>query len=150
MYQFVDRPITALDPGGRVLVWSMRTWVRATARSACGAGALAPAYARWRMIGALQPFHRLMLRLNAHALETFAFCLPGCARISEHEAILLALVAEVSSGSPGRAGRTVAHLVDEDHAEPLMADLCCLVAALQVCSLAPGLRARGETHADRS
>jgi len=29
MYDFIDRPVTDLGHGGRLLIWSMRSWVQA-------------------------------------------------------------------------------------------------------------------------
>src|SRR5690606_36308555 len=97
MYEFLDRPVTCLDPGGRFLVWSMRSWVQAMRGDASPATTLAPAFAKWKMIGGLQAFNRAILLLDRDALETFRFCSLNCDHVSEHEAIIISLV--------GRAGR---------------------------------------------
>src|SRR3546814_4082893 len=44
--------------------------VTAIGRKRCPARMLAPAFAKWRMIGGLQAFHRTMLLFNRDALET--------------------------------------------------------------------------------
>ncbi|MFD1958796.1 hypothetical protein ACFSHP_06325 [Novosphingobium panipatense] len=105
MYQYVDRPLTSLDEGCRFLVWSMRAWVTAIAQRRCPAHVLAPAFARWRMIGGLQPFNRVMVLLNRDALETLAFCPMGCSHVSEHEAVILELVTSLRDRGPSPRAR---------------------------------------------
>ena len=43
MYEFLDRPVTGLDHGGRFLVWSMRSWVKAMGERQCPGTALGSA-----------------------------------------------------------------------------------------------------------
>lgn len=92
MYEFVDRPVTSLDHGGRFLVWSMRSWVKAMGERSCPAGAIAPAFGQWRMLSGLQPFLRIMALFNRHGLENFQFCALPCNHVSEHEAIIVSLI----------------------------------------------------------
>ncbi|MET0137043.1 MAG: hypothetical protein ABW192_01520, partial [Sphingobium sp.] len=85
MYEFVDRPITSLDHGGRFLVWTLRNWVRALSDGYCPAAAVGPAFAKWEMMAAFPPFHRMLSVLNIHGLETIAVAPIDCRSVSEHE-----------------------------------------------------------------
>jgi hypothetical protein len=69
MYDFVDRPVSSLDEGGRFLIWVLRNWVRAMSERQCPAHAVAPARARWKMMGALPQFHHMLMALNIHGRE---------------------------------------------------------------------------------
>ena len=147
MYDFVDRPVTSLDGGGRFLIWSMRSWVAALGQRECPAARLAPAFARWRMIGGLQPFHQAMLLLNRDALEPLRFCALPCNHVSEDEAILLALVGQLGGGKTLAARDTLALLIDESSlgdALARFADLAGVLAPLSLLPAPPDAISRGQ------
>lgn len=137
MYSFVDRPLAQLDPGCRFLVWSMRAWVSTISQRQCPARLLAPAFAKWRMIGGLQPFHRTMLLFNRDGLETFAFCPPACTHVSEHEALILGLVTGLRQRGPLQARATLELMVAEDGVGDLLESLSQLGAAMAVAGIFP-------------
>lgn len=138
MYQYVDRPLSTLDEGCRFLTGSMRVWVAALARRQCPARMLAPAFAKWRMIGALQPFHRMMIVLNHEALETLQFCPAGCDYVSEHEALLLELVTSIHARGPLETRATLDLLVSEDAVGDMLDVLTRIAAALAIAGIFPG------------
>ncbi|WP_260924253.1 hypothetical protein [Novosphingobium sp. 9] len=137
MYQFVDRPLSSLDAGCRFLVWSMRAWVTTIGRRQCPAQALAPVFARWRMIGALQPFHRMMLLFNRDALETFGFCQMACDHVSEHEALVVALIEQLGQGRNTQVRETLGYLVSEDSVGEMLEALSGLGAAMALAGILP-------------
>lgn len=138
MYEFLDRPLTALDSGGRFLVWSMRVWVKTLGESQCPASAIAPAFAKWRMIGGLAHFHKTMLMFNRDALEQFGFCALQCNHVSEHEAIILSLVRSLRDPRPQVVRDTLALLVQEDCIGDLLGALSALGHSLDDAGLFPG------------
>ncbi len=138
MYQYVDRPLSTLDEGSRFLVWSMRAWVTAISRRHCPAQMLAPAFAKWRMIGALQPFHRAMMIFNRESLETLQFCPVGCDHISEHEAILLEVVTSLRTRGPADTRATLELFVGEDAVGDLLGTLSRIGGALAIAGIFPG------------
>lgn len=138
MYQYVDRPLIALDEGSRFLVWSMRAWVTAVSRKHCPAQMLAPAFARWGMIGALQPFHRAMILLNRDGLETFAFCSLACPHVSEHEAVILELVTSLRDRGAAATRATLELLVAEERLGDMLDMLARLGAVMAIAGLFPG------------
>lgn len=141
MYDLVDRPVTTLDAGGRFLVWAMRSWVKTGSDGGCSASAIAPAFAKWRMIGGLQPFHRAMLILSGGALETIRFCALSCNHVSEHEAILIGLVRSLGGGQAVAAHDTVALMVEEDRVSDCFDAFAGLAAAMGHAEILPGIPA---------
>ena len=137
MYQYVDRPLSALDEGCRFLVWSMRAWVTAIGNKRCPAQTLAPVFARWRMIGGLQPFHRSMLLFNRDALETFGFCPMACDHVSEHEAMILELVTSLRDRGPCETRATLDLLIAEESVGDVLESLSKLGAAMAVAGIFP-------------
>lgn len=138
MYQYLDRPLTSMDEGCRFLVWSMRAWVTAVSSKRCPPQVLGPAFARWRVIGGLQPFHRTMLLFNREGLETFAFCPLACNHVSEHEAIILELVTSLRDRGAQATRETLELLVSEDAVGDCLETLSRLGAAMAVAGLFPG------------
>ncbi len=138
MYQFVDRDLDHVDSGSRFLVWSMRAWVTAMTHRTCPAHALAPAFARWRMIGGLQAFHRTMLMFNRDALETLAMSPLSCGYVSEHEALILSLIVALSHGEAARARETLELMVQEEAVGDLLESLSTLGATMALAGIFPG------------
>lgn len=137
MYQFVDRPLESLDGGCRFVVWSMRAWVSSLTSKGCPARLLAQPFARWRMIGGLQPFHRLMLVLNRDALESLHFHPLPCPRVSEHEALVLSLLVTMAGGAAAQTRDTLSLFVAEDGIGDALDALSALSAALAIAGLIP-------------
>lgn len=137
MYEFVDRPVTSLDHGGRLLVWSMRSWVKAMGDRACPAGAIAPVFAQWRMLPGLQPFLRVMALFNHKGLETFQFCALPCNHISEHEAIIVSLLCALRDSRPDAVQGTLALLVEEEAIGDCLASLTALGRAMDAAAIYP-------------
>lgn len=133
MYDFIDRPIIALDHGGRFLIWTLRNWVTALAEGQCPAGAVGPAFAKWGMIAGLPPFHRMMTVLNVHGLQAFSVAPVECRCVTEHEAIFLSLVNGLE-----RSRDTLALLVDEAHICTAFEALSQLGGAMVKAGIFPG------------
>ena len=142
MYEFLDRPVTGLDQGGRFLVWSMRTWVSTMGEGQCPVSAIAPAFARWGMMGGLAPFHKAMLTFNRDGREKFGFCALACNHISEHEAIILSLVCALCGDRPHRVRDTLALLVDEDGIADALGALAALGRAMDEAGIYPARMSR--------
>lgn len=138
MYEFVDRPVTSLDHGGRFLVWSIRSWVKAMGERTCPAGAIAPAFGQWRMLSGLQPFLRIMALFNRHGLENFQFCALPCNHISEHEAIIVSLLCNLREERPGLVHDTLALLVEEEAIGDLLTSLDQFGKAMEAAAISPG------------
>lgn len=143
MYEFVDRPVTSLDHGGRFLVWAMRSWVKAMGERTCPAGAIAPAFGQWRMLMGLQPFLRVMALFNRHGLENFQFCALPCNHVSEHEAIIVSMVCGLRDCRPDAVRDTLAFLVEEEAIGEALAALANLGRAMEAAAIYPVRSASG-------
>jgi len=141
MYDYLDRPVTSLDHGGRFLVWSMRSWVKAMGDRQCPATAIGNAFARWNMIRGLQPFLRVMALFNRSGLETFHFCALPCNHVSEHEAIIVSLVGALHADRPERLRDTLAMLVEEEAIGDMLSSLAALGQSMETAAIFPGTTA---------
>jgi hypothetical protein len=148
MYDFVDRRVTALDPGSRFLVWLMRLWVTAIGLGQCPTPVVAPAFARWRAIGALPAFMKTMALLNRDALETFHFRPIACECVSEHEAIVLSVLRSMDEGRYLDATETLALVVAADALGELVDATSRLVQILGPIGLCPARQAAGATSTE--
>lgn len=137
MYDFIDRPVTSLDHGGRFLVWSTRNWVNAVCEKICPASVIAGAFRKWDMLPGLQPFLRMMAQFNRHGLENFQFCALRCNHVSEHEAIIISLVCALRDSRPEAVQRTLALLVEEESIGDLIAALSALGRAMDAANIYP-------------
>lgn len=114
MYDFIDRPVTALDNDGRFLLWAMRSWAGSASAGQCPAQALDRAFAKFKAAAMLPDFHMAMALLSRRAVDRVLLAPLGCLRIAEHEAILLALWRDVGIGRRENVRATLAHIVPED------------------------------------
>lgn len=137
MYDFLDRPVTSLDHGGRFMVWSMRSWVKAMGDRQCPGSALGSAFARWNMIAGLQPFLRMMTQFNRNGLENFQFCALACNHVSEHEALILSLICSLRDSRPDALRDTLALLVEEDSIGDLIGALSALGRMMDEAAIFP-------------
>lgn len=137
MYDYIDRPVMSLDRGGRFLVWATRSWVKTLSRGRCPATAVGPAFAQWKMIRGLTPFHRMMLLLNAHAIETMRFCNLNCGYISEHEALIISLVRGMQDLRPDMVQGAIALVIDDDQIPALIENLSALANAMTQAGILP-------------
>lgn len=137
MYDFIDRPVTSLDHGGRFLVWAMRSWVKAMGERTCPATEIGTAFAQWNVITGLQPFLRLMALFNRHGLETFRFCALRCNHVSEHEALILSLVCSLRDARPETVRDTLMLLVEEDCVGDVLSATMILARSMEKAEIFP-------------
>lgn len=145
MYDYLDRPVTSLDHGGRFLVWSTRSWVKAVGERQCPASAIARAFGKWNMVAGLQPFLRMMALFNRHGLENFQFCALQCNHVSEHEAIIIALVSASADNGRIPVRGTLDLLVEEEAVGDLIVSISSLGRAMALAGIFPG---RADADAD--
>jgi hypothetical protein len=143
MYDFLDRPLGRLAPGGRFLLYAARGWIHAATAGGCPPGMLAPAFARHGVLAALPHFHTLLAELNRRALAQISFAPLGHARIAEDEAIFLQLCRDASAAPP-RARATLALLVEEEAVSPAFVALLAAMARLGDGGLGDIARAEGQ------
>lgn len=138
MYDFVDRPVTSLDHGGRFLIWSMRSWVKSIHEGRCPCTAIGPAFSKWKMIAGLPHFQTMMLIFNRDARKTFSFGPLDCNRVREHEALIITLVCAMRAGRGGTVRATLALMVKEEVTTELMTAVAALARTMADANIFPG------------
>ena len=141
MYSYLDRPVTTLDAGGRLLVWAVRRWLTASQQRFCPIDAIGPAFSRYGLIPALAPFHRAMILLSARTRQQLNFAPLYCMRIAEGEALLLVLVASCLTRPASALQQTLALLIEADAAAEMGAVLPQLAQAMSSAALLPQIPA---------
>jgi hypothetical protein len=137
MYDFIDQNVNSLNRGGQFLIWSMRQWVFAVHKRACPPKVIGPAFAKWGMVNALPQFHAVMTILCHEGLETLYFAPVTCLRISDDEAMMLALFRSLRDNRPDRVRAMAEMLVTEGFAAQLVAGLTVVSMRLADVGLMP-------------
>lgn len=137
MYRFVDQPVASLGTGARLLLWGMREWVAAVHDRRCPEARLLPVFARWNINDMLLPFTEMMRTLNLRARNDIAFAPPRCCVVSEDEAVLLALAADVDCRPPDEMTATLSLIVRTGHVAPMHVAVRQVVAAMGAAGLVP-------------
>jgi hypothetical protein len=146
MYDFIDQEVTRLNPGGKFLVWSIRNWVQAVENKRCPPHAIAPAFAKYRIISALPHFHTMMIILNKEGLEKIFVSPVRCQNLSDDEAMILSLFHALCYDRGEQVGKTVEMLVTEGYVGQLFAALTAIALRLVENDLAPAI----PTHAQET
>ena len=134
MYAMLDQPIDRLSPGSRLALWAMRAWVTAVEANDCAPGVLAPVFLRSGVIEVLPHFHRIMVALNANALEDVKIAPLAHPRIAESEALILKLWIDARA-EPLNARKTLALLLEQDAVELTIEALICVATSLAKAAL---------------
>lgn len=137
MYDFVDRPVTSLNRGGRFLIWAMRNWVGALANNGCPCSSVGPAFRKWGMTAGFPHFHVMMVLLNREGQETFRFGPVGHERVTEHEALIVGMIRAVRDVPADRMREGAVLMVREGSVPPLMIAMSALGEALVEADLWP-------------
>lgn len=113
MYDSVDRPLASLDRGGQLMVWSMRRWMKDSAGGGPACVHICPAFRSYKIAGALPQFDAMMVALRDTMREPLVV---GGDVVTEHEAIVLGLLRQISKIAPSEAVKTAGALVTVDGA----------------------------------
>lgn len=82
-----------------------------------------PSFSHAEITAALTPFHMAMTILNRDALTTLRFGFARCARVHEHEALILSLFTTLRAGHPNRAPATMAFFIKGEAIPNLLCSL---------------------------
>jgi hypothetical protein len=126
MYDFLDRPVSSLNVGGRVLVWSMRQWVRSAATGRCPCSDVGPAFHHWGLLAGLSHFQLLMITLARNSREKMTFCDPDCGCIGESEALLLEMFCTMRERGDAAFRQTAEFVVHRPAVTPLVTAVAAL------------------------
>lgn len=137
MYQFIDQPVEWLNPGTRLVLMAMRSWVMAVRRQTCPPRQLAAEFGPLGAIAIVGDIHRLMLILHHHGQREMPFGAPDADSVNETEALMLALWADIGSDRSDVARAALALLVCEPAIAPMMASITRCSVVLTALGLPP-------------
>lgn len=145
MYSFVDQPPRHLSDGSHFLLCAMRAWVASAVQQRCPSVALAPAFSRAGLLDMIGDFSDAMGHFHRCGTRTFSFGPMGLARITEIEAVMLALWADMTSQNHDRARAVLLLLVTEGQVDCLIALMARITMRMERGERAPtGWRAPSE------
>ena len=121
MYEYLDRPITTLDPASRFLLWAVRAAASALGERRCMGAALGPGFACIGLDEALPHFAIGMAVLVREASQPIHIAKPNCCCVAEHEALLLTLLTAADMGDDARVQATAALLVEGEQSAATLA-----------------------------
>lgn len=150
LYDFLDQPVAKLCAGSRLLLWSLRAWADALARKSCPPAAIAPAYAMHQLLPAVNDLHMAAALLNSNGRTKFMLAPLRACRVSEDEALLIALWRDVASGDEPRARALLEACVDRSSVAPLMVAVGEHAAKMTIAGFAPLGLADAQTTDERA
>lgn len=109
MYRFLDRPVSALAERELLVLRALRDWTLALHRGRCPVDAVTLRFLSHRCLGGIEPFHDVMCLLGKYGRTRFEMACPCSPRVSESEAMLLALFLP-PGGASADSGRQLAVL----------------------------------------
>lgn len=98
MYHFLDRKLDELPAPAAFLLGTMRLWVASVQQARCPCRMTAQHFARAGLGKIADDFSMAMFTLNGDALHQIHFAPPGCSRVRDDEARLLALFEQAAHG----------------------------------------------------
>lgn len=137
MYEFVDRPVSSLNRGGRLLIWAMRHWVSAVSAGRCPCGDVGPIFHKWKLMPGFPHFHILMALLNRNAVARLRFGPVDCERVHEDEALIISLVRAAHEQPLERMQGMASLIVCKGSTPPLLIAAAALAQALLDAGLWP-------------
>jgi len=137
MYMFVDRPRDDLVAGSRFVLEAMRAWSAVAGQNRCPCLSLACSFARAGMREVLDDFSGVMRYMHRARRCRLSFGALYEQTISESEAVLLALWADIAAGNSDRVRAVLGLMLSKESIEPCTAHMMRVAAHMATLGLAP-------------
>lgn len=137
MVTFIDQPQNRLVAGSSFLLKAMRAWSAFAEQHRCPLVSLAPSFSRFGLHDALDPLHAIMLAVHRDGRYRLAFGALHDDRVTEGEALLLALWADVAGGNIVRVQAVMELLLAEAAIAPCIACMVRVTGLMTPLGLAP-------------
>lgn len=134
MYRYIDQSPDCLTGGGHLLLWAMRAWAASAEQHRCPCIILRRSFADLQLIEILPDFHQVMLTLHRRGQQPLRFGGPGLSRITESEAVMLALWSDVAGGRE-RAAKVLALMLAEADVARAMAAMTSVALRMSAAGL---------------
>ncbi len=138
MYAFLDRQASELDPGSRLLLNVMRKWVLAVAARQCPTQQIIPVLSMAGAPPLAGKLHFVMQLLHKNGNQPMKFGQLEKPRITEAEALMLSLWADITRDNGPNACATLELLLNPIAIGPMLNSMVEVVAHLSTVHLAPG------------
>lgn len=146
MYAFLDRQVSELDSGSRLLLNVMRNWVLAVAERQCPTQRIIPVLAVEGAPPLAGMLHFVMQLLHRNGNQPMIFGRLEKPRITEAEALMLGLWADIVRDNGPNACATLELLVKPVAIGPMLNRMVDIVAHLSTVHLAPLTPITGRSH----
>lgn len=147
MYAFLDRQVAEMDPGSELLLQVMRAWVLAVAARRCPTQRIMPILSEAGAPPLAGKLHFVMQLLHKNGNQPMKFGQMEKPRITEAEALMLGLWADITRDRGPNACATLELLVNPIAIGPMLNTMMDVVAHLSTVHLAPAtLTLNGRTH----
>lgn len=128
MHDLVDRHIEQQSPPVRLLVWSMRQWLKGALSGRCVCQLIGGAFGSAGVPGAEEHFHQAMRILYNDTRVPLRFGSPESSRVAEHEAFMLAAIQSAAAGRAEEVRAISRSMVHAD-LEPAFSNAICALAS---------------------
>jgi hypothetical protein len=137
MYAFVDRPRDQLVVGSLFVLEAMRAWTAVAGQNRCPCLSLACSFSRAGMREVLDDFNGVMLYIHRARRCRFSFGALYEPNISESEAVLLALWADIAAENMERVRAVLGLMLSKESIEPCTARMTRVAAHMATLGLIP-------------
>ncbi|RKF22673.1 hypothetical protein D6851_05540 [Altericroceibacterium spongiae] len=137
MYRFIDRSPSRLSEGSHFLLRAMRGWTLAAAARRCPPVSLAGSFAGMELLHVLGDFHQFMCEIHCCGQRLKAMGAITHPRITEFEAVMLALWSDVAQGNEEQVSAVLDLLVSQPSIERLAARMTHIAADMKQADLSP-------------
>lgn len=144
MYDLIDQPRKRLCAGSDIILSAMRTWVASVTHHQCPQPALANCFPQQTTPPILHDFHALMASIHWEGQRPMVFGLPCHPLITETEAILLSLWADIAAGRSENARSVLRLIVSQIAIDAIFSRISSVAAHLTAsgCPPSPSLSSR--------
>jgi hypothetical protein len=140
VYSFLDQPHATLAKGNHFLLWAMRCWILCRQQGRCPVESMRHSFSKMGLDAALRDFDALMHALDDHAIDHLSFADHAYRKITESEAVILALWTDVAANVHDRAGAVLALIVQPEKVVEILERLKRVVGHMANLEFAHGVR----------
>ncbi|MFC4255654.1 hypothetical protein GRI97_17790 [Altererythrobacter xixiisoli] len=137
MYDYLDQSPTCLSSGSCFLLSAKRGWIMAAAQRHCPSLALAGWFSRMNLLEAVNDFSAVMQRFHRSGRQQMLVRDLTYPRITEFEAVMIAIWADVARQRSHQAGAVLELLLTEQQVPCTLAAMQRMAMAMRAIGLPP-------------
>ncbi|GEM_PF-924068 len=137
MYAFLDQSPSCLSSGSCFLLSAKRGWIMASAQRHCPSLALAGWFSRMNLLEAVNDFSAVMQEFHRSGRQQMLVRDLTYPRITEFEAVMIALWADVATQRTTEAGAVLELMLTEQQVPRTLASMQRMAMAMRAIGLPP-------------